>query len=56
MPPVGFACGLFRGDGFGDEYGGGRCWGGDECGGEEGGGGEIPRLITKVKGWGIKMQ
>ena len=38
VPPAGPACGLFRGDGFGDEYGGGRSWGSDECGGEEGGG------------------
>lgn len=27
VPPAAPACGLFRGDGFGDEYGGGRSWG-----------------------------
>lgn len=38
VPPASPEGGLFRGDGFGDEYGGGRSWGVDECGGEEGGG------------------
>ena len=38
VPPAGFACGLFRGDGFGDEYGGGVRGGFDFGGGEEGGG------------------
>ena len=38
VPPAGPACGLFRGDGFGDEYGGGVCRGFDFGGGEEGGG------------------
>ena len=27
VPPAGPACGFFRSDGFGDEYGGGRSWG-----------------------------
>lgn len=29
VPPAGFEGGVFRGDGFGDEYGGGRSWGRD---------------------------
>ncbi len=37
VSPTGSEGGVFRGDGFGDEWGGGRTWGGDECGGEEGG-------------------
>ena len=32
VPPAGPEGGFFRGDGFGDEYGGGRCWRFDECG------------------------
>lgn len=50
VPPTGPACGLFRGDGFGDEYGGGICWRFDECGGEEGGGGELTRGFPRVYG------
>ena len=38
VPPAGPEGGLFRGDGFGDEYGGGVCGGFDFGGGEEGGG------------------
>lgn len=40
VPPAGFEGGVFRGDGFGDEYSRRICWSGDEYGGEEGGGGE----------------
>ena len=29
VPPAGPEGWVFRGDGFGDEYGGGRCWGFD---------------------------
>ena len=43
VPPAGFARGLFRIDGSGDEYAGGVCRGFDFGGVEEGGGGEVRR-------------
>ena len=45
VPPAGPACGLFRGDGFGDEYSRRICRSVDFGGAEEGDGGEKALIL-----------